>query len=234
MLRQIGVFIGGFAALFLAWGAAGAATPARAVFDVTLTGTVTKSWTARHVVEGACDEVTTHRGTWRLSVRTARATRVVAVGPSGPGRPARFSPGIVRSIAGSAIRSGSRRIQNQSNQCGTDQTATCTRRRVSFRGATTAFSSPSRAKLRFGRLQGIKQARSLGGTCPVEDPEIRGIRTELTLADGPLTVGDLFDRDVPRFFISGNTTQETSIEGEYDGKVVESVRWTLTFTRLKR
>jgi hypothetical protein len=43
----------------------------------------------------------------------------------------------------------------------------------------------------------------------------------------------VFDRDVPRFFISGNSRQVTTIEGPYDGRVTERVRWTLTFTRLR-
>jgi hypothetical protein len=42
----------------------------------------------------------------------------------------------------------------------------------------------------------------------------------------------VFDRDVPRFFISGNTQQVTTLEGPYDGRVTERVRWTLTFTRV--
>ena len=233
MLRRVGVFIVGVFALVLALGSAVAATPKRAVFDVTLSGTLTKTWTSRHVVEGGCDEITTHVGQWRLSLRTTRPTRVVAVGPSGPGRAARFSPGIVRSIAGTAIRSGSRRVQNQSNACGTNQIAACARKRVSFRGATTAFSSPTRQRIRFGRLQGIRAARALAGTCPNEAREIRAIRTELSVADAPVAIGDLFDRDVPRFFVSGNAEQETTIEGPYDGTVTERVRWTLTFTRRK-
>ena len=61
---------------------------------------------------------------------------------------------------------------------------------------------------------------------------MRALRTDLRLADAPLSAADVFSRQVPRFFIGGNTTQETTIEGEYDGKVTEHVRWTLTFTRV--
>ncbi len=52
------------------------------------------------------------------------------------------------------------------------------------------------------------------------------------LADAPLSAADVFGRDVPRFYIRGNTTQETTIDGEYDGRVTERARWTLTFTRV--
>ncbi len=81
-------------------------------------------------------------------------------------------------------------------------------------------------------MQGASAARSFRGTCPEEPADIRSLRTDLGLADSPLSVADAFDRNVPRFFISGDTVQETTIEGEYEGKVVERVRWTLTFTRL--
>jgi len=70
------------------------------------------------------------------------------------------------------------------------------------------------------------------GSCPDEPADVRALRTDLRLADAPLSAADVFSRKVPRFFISGNTSQETTIEGEYDGKVREQVRWTLTFTRV--
>jgi hypothetical protein len=72
----------------------------------------------------------------------------------------------------------------------------------------------------------------LRGSCPDEPAEVRALRTDLRLAGAPLSAADVFSRKVPRFFISGNTTQETTIEGEYDGKVREHVRWALTFTRV--
>ena len=82
-----------------------------------------------------------------------------------------------------------------------------------------ARASPPRGRFRSG--------------CPEEPVDIRAIRTDLALADAPLSSADVFDRDVPHFFVSVNTTQETTIEGDYDGRVTERVRWTLTFTRLR-
>ena len=70
------------------------------------------------------------------------------------------------------------------------------------------------------------------GSCPAEPAEVRALCTDLHLTGAPISTADVFSRQVPRFFISGNTTQETTIEGEYDGKVREHVRWTLTFTRV--
>lgn len=223
-------------ALFLlAWGAAGAATPQRAAFQVTLTGTLTKDWTVARTVTAECDEVTTNAGHWKLTLASRRPTRIVTIGPSAPGRPLRISPNIVRSIAGSATQTGSVRMVTQGPRCVRSiRRSNCAGQRRSFRGATIRLTVPARGTARFARLQGASAARSFSGNCPEEPADIRSIRTDLNLADAPLSGADTFDRDVPRFFISGNIEQETKLEGDYDGTVVERVRWTLTFTRLAR
>lgn len=236
MLRQIGVWVVFGCVLLMGWGAAGAATAQRAAFSITLTGTLTKDWTlTRTVAEGECDKVTTSTGHWQLGLATRKSSRFVLLGPSGRGRPLRIVSGVARSIAGTASQSGINRLATRGPRCvSSTQTRNCGSRRRSFRNATVRLTSPARGVGRFTRLQGAATARSFPALCPEEPAEIRSIRTELSLADAPLASADVFDRDVPRFFISGNTTQETTLTGEYDGKVTERVRWTLTFTRLKR
>ncbi len=234
MLRRFGV-LSVLSVLLLAWGAAGAATPQRAAFRVTLTGTLTKDWTVTRTVAAECDEVTTNEGHWKLTLASRRPTRIVTIGPSAPGHPLRISPDVVRSIDGRASQTGSIRVDTRGPRCVRSvRRSNCAGQARSFRGATVRLTTPARGTARFARLQGASAARSFRGTCPEEPADIRSIRTDLSLADAPLAAADTFDRNVPRFFISGNTTQETTIEGEYDGKVIERVRWTLTFTRLKR
>lgn len=233
MLR-LGVFVV-LAALLLAWGAAGAATPRRAAFRVTLTGTLTKDWTVKRTVTADCDEVTTNAGHWKVTLATRSPTRIVAARPSGNRLPLRISPSVVRSIAGTASQTGSVRMVTQGPRCVRSiRRSNCAGQRRSFRGATARLTIPARGKARFARLQGAAAARSFRANCPEEPADIRSIRPELTLADAPLSAVDVFDRDVPRFFISGDSEQETTIEGEYEGNVIERVRWTLTFTRLAR
>ena len=108
----------------------------------------------------------------------------------------------------------------------------CALRRADFRGATDRLTTPRAGRARFTMLRGVSAARSFRRACPEEPADIRALRTDLRLADAPLSAADVFGRNVPRFFIRGNTTQETTIDGEYDGKVTERVRWTLTFTRV--
>jgi hypothetical protein len=231
VLRRVGGFAV-LAAFLLAWGAADAATPQRAAFRVTLTGTLTKDWTVKRTVSGDCDVVTTTTGRWKLTVATRRPTAIVIVRPA-PGRRLGFSPGLVRSIAGSASRTGSVRKVTQGPRCErTVRSSTCPTQRKSFRGATTRITSPVRGRARLTPLQGASAVRSFRGNCPEEPTDIRSLKTDLDLADAPLSAADAFDRSVPRFFISGDSVLETTIEEEYDGKAIERVRWRLTFTRL--
>ncbi len=233
MLRLHGVLILLVCVVSLGWGAAGAATPQRAAFKVTLTGTLTKDWTVMRTVEGECTEVTTHTGRWRMTLGTRRSSRIVFTG-RGAGRRLGISPSLVRAIAGSATQSGSIRVDQRGPRCTRSiRQQRCARKSASFRGATVRLSSPRGGIARFAKLQGAFPARSFRGSCPEEPADIRGLRTDLGLADAPLSAADVFGRDVPRFFISGDTTQETTIEGEYDGNVTERVRWTLTFTRVR-
>lgn len=199
-----------------------------------LTGTLTKDWTVKRTVSGECDEVTTTTGRWKLTVATRRPTRIVTIRPA-PGRPLRISPGLVRSIAGSASQTGAVRIVTQGPRCERSvRRSNCPTQRRSFREATARLMSPVRGMARFAPLQGASAVRSFRGNCPEEPADIRSIRTNLDLADAPLSVADVFDRNVPRFFIGGDSVLETTIEEEYDGKVIERVRWTLTFRRLAR
>lgn len=235
MLRQLGVWTVVTCVLLLAWGTAGAATPQRAAFRATLTATLTKSWTATQTVTDECEEVTTNAGQWKLTLATRRPSRLVILGPSARGRPLRISPGVVGSIAGTATQAGSTRLETRGPRCTRSIKRTdCNRQRRSFRGATVRLTSPSQGIARFAPLQRASAARSFRGTCPEATADIRAIRTDLRLADAPLSAADAFNPNVPRFFIRGNTEQVTTIEGEYDGRVTERVRWTLTFTRVAR
>jgi hypothetical protein len=232
VLRFRGVLVLLVCVVSLGWGAAGAATPQRAAFNVKLTGTVTKDWTVRRTVEGECTEVTTHTGQWRMTLGTRRQSRI-AFTYRGRGKRPGISPSLVRAIAGSATRGGSVLLTSGGPACVTSiRKVRCALRRVNFRGATVRLTTPRAGRARFTTLRGVSAARSLRGSCPEEPAEIRALRTDLRLAGAPLSAADVLGRHVPRFFIRGNSSQMTTIEGDYDGKVTERVRWTLTFTRV--
>jgi hypothetical protein len=235
VLRLYGVSFVLACLLALGWGAAGAATPKRAVFSVTLTGTLTKDWTVQRstVDEGECSKTTTTSGRWSFALATTRSSRITIVGPSSAGKPLRIT-GLLRGIRGTARQTGSTRLAHRGARCvGSPRTTACGPQTRSVGNASLRLTSPRRGIARFSPTRGAAATRSFRATCPEEPEEIRSIRTDLALADAPLDAADVFARDVPRFFITGNTVQDTTIEGEYDGKVTERVRWTLTFTRLR-
>jgi hypothetical protein len=232
VLRLRGVLVLLVCVASLGWGAAGAATPQRAAFNVKLTGTLTKDWTVSRTVKGECTEVTTHTGQWRMILATRRRSRI-AFTSRGRGKRLGISPSLVRAIAGSATRGGSVLVSSRGPGCtGSIRKVRCALRRADFRGASVRLTTPRAGLARFATLGGVSAARSLRGSCPEEPAEIRALRTDLRLADAPLSAADVFGRNVPRFFIRGNTSQETTIEGDYDGKATERARWTLTFTRV--
>jgi hypothetical protein len=211
--------------LSLAWGVAGAATPQRAVFRVSLTGTLTKDWTISRESQDRCVGTTRSTGRWRMRVATRRKStvRFVSVGRR---RPLRIDPAIVRAIAGTATQAGTVR-------CGQSAVRTCATKQVRFRNASVRLLSPRRGFARFARTRGIPAVYGLSSACPEEPVDIRILRTDLDIAEAPLDAADVFDREVTRFFISGNTTQQTTVSGTYEGLATERVRWTLTFTRVR-
>jgi hypothetical protein len=234
MLRRFGVSLALLCVVTLALGAAGAATAKRAVFSVTFTATLTKDWTLTETADDDCAATTRFAGQWRLQLASRRAARVVATAPPGRGQRVRFSGAEIRALFGTARQTGST-TTGRSVRCGEEGVQRdCTREQRAVRNARARFGSPRAGILRFHPLQGAAGVRSLTASCGNEPRDVRAIRTDLTLADGPLSAADVFARDVPRFFVSGNTEQVTTIEGDIEGRVTERVRWTLTFRRLAR
>jgi hypothetical protein len=210
-----------------------AAKPQQGRFRVTVTGTLTKTWTVtRSEGEPGCILTTRSTGKWQASLATKRPTTIRVVS-AGAGR-VRFAGGTVKAIAGTGLQSGTNTVVGQGSPPCARQTRTvkCSGQRRSFRGASTGISNPRRGVLQLGRLRGADAIRSFSAQCPDEPADVRSIKADLPLASGPLDGTDFFRRDVASFFVTGDTQQETTITGELEGTVVERVRWKATFTRL--
>ena len=232
MLR-LGVPLGLISLLILVGGIAHAAKPRTASFRVGLTATLTKNWSFTRVeTDPGCTRTTQGIGRWQTRLATQTKTRVRAIAASRGQM--RFTGATLRAIAGAAIRSGRMTITTRgAPPCDRfARTVRCGAQRRSFRGASVSFGSPRRGVVQFRRLRGAARIRSYDSICPEEPSDIRAIRTDLPLATGPLDASDVFARDVTRWFVSGDSRQVTTIEGEVPGRVVERVRWTLTFTRI--
>jgi hypothetical protein len=234
MLR-LGVTFGLACLLVVAGGIAHGAKPRQASFRAELSATLTKDWTFTRVEpEMDCTRMTRGVGRWRAKLSTRAPTRVRAI--AAPGGRVRFTGATLRTIAGTATQSGTTVITSRGpGPCDRlSRTVRCGEQRRSFRGASVSFGSPRRGVVQFRPLRGASRIRSFDSVCPEEPADIRAIRTDLPLAPGPLDAADVFARDVRRWFISGDSQQVTTIEGDVPGRVTERVRWTLTFTRIAR
>lgn len=219
-------------ALVLAAGTANAARRADAAFKVTLTATLTKQWTFTRLEEdGDCTQTTRGSGRWQARLASRRAATVRAAAAAG-GK-VRFSGAVVRALAGTASQTGSfTRTSTGAPPCERNaRSVRCARERRSFRGAAASFQSPRRGVLRLGPLRRAAAIR-FQSRCLDVPLDIREVRTDLPLAPGPLARADVFARNVPRWFVTGDSEQVTSIEGDVTGRVTERVRWTLNFRRL--
>ena len=221
------------ASLFmLAVGTAHAAQRDEARFNVTLTATLTKEWKFTRVEEEAgCTRTTRGSGRWQTTLATRRAATVRAISQTG-GR-VRFSGAVLRALTGKASQVGSFTTQATGEpSCErVARSVRCPREGRGFRGASASFASPRSRVLQFGRLRGADSIR-FRSNCLDVPLDIRNLKTDLTLAPGPLDARDVFSRNVPRWFVTGDTEQVTTIEGDVTGRVTERVRWTLNFRRI--
>lgn len=200
--------------LVYASGSALAARPSGALFRVTLTATLTKTWhVTRSEGEPGCIRTTTSSGRWQATLATKRVSRVRVVA-AGRGR-IRFVGGTIKAVAGAASQSGTNAVVGQGSPPCSRQTRTvrCATQRRSFRGATAVLANPRKGVLALGRLRGADAVRSFSPRCPEEPSEVRAVRTDLPLATGPLDAADVFRRSIPRFFVRGAVQQQTSITG---------------------
>jgi hypothetical protein len=222
--------------LVLAVGTAHAAEPKQAVFRVTLTANLTKEWTFTRVEEEEdrnCTRTTRGTGRWqaKLAARRPSRLRVTAVGVG----KVRFSR-AVGALAGTAVQSGRMTVTGGGDPlCDRrSRSVRCAAQRRSFTGASSVVRNPRKGVVQLGSLRGAGAARAFPSECLEGAADIRAIRTDLPLARAPLETSDVFGRNIPRFFTSGEAEQVTTLEGEVEGRVTERVRWTLVFTRLSR
>jgi hypothetical protein len=210
---------------FLAGAAHGASQPKRVAFRVTLNATVTKDWnTVTESTENGCP--TSQRSVGRRTV-TLRSTRPSTVFVTlGSGRVS-YSPAVVRYVRAELSQSGNRTTSVQA-PCTVRMThSRCTHVRRAVSGASFGFFRSARDEISFhsARLPEFSMA------CPPESSGVRGIRPGLQEAQGELSEAVLMDRRIPTQTAIGTAEVETDLDGRETGRVVERVRWELTFTR---
>jgi hypothetical protein len=200
--------------------------PQQATFRVTLSAQITKTWdyvTSRQ--EGACTVSTRVRGSRRATLMSVRPTLVKATASAGQ---IRFSPALVRSVRTRIIQGGSVREDALGPGCGGAVQRDCARTQRTLEQTLRFFRSRPR-EISFRR----SPEYTIATTCPPEATVVRAERPGLHEAQGRLSERDLFARRIRSQTVSGEFEEETEISGDVDGRVVERVRWNLTFVRLR-
>ena len=213
-------------ALVLATGVDARPAAQQSTFRVTLNGQLTKTWDYTTVrQEGECTVTTRVRGTRRVVLASTRPT--INSVTSSLGR-IRFSPALVRSVRVQITQGGSVSVGERGPGCGPATQRDCARTQRTLSQTLRFFRSRPR-EISFRRTPDY----TFTTTCPPEAAEVRTERPGLHEAQGRLSERDLFTRRLRSHTVSGAFEEETEILGDVTGTVLERVRWTLTFVRVR-
>ena len=202
-----------------------AAPAKRVVVRVTMHATVTKSWnTVTETTRGGCDVSIHSVGVRKVVLRSTRPTKVVVT--STGGRVA-YSPAEVRFVWADLSGSGNETTKFKA-PC-KERTAhhDCRRARGAAARRTFRFFRPKRNEISF-RPATVPQ---ISDRCPTQSADVRAIRPGLHQAAGELSEAALMDPRIPAQTAFASSDVETDLDEAEVGRVIERVRWSLTFAR---
>jgi hypothetical protein len=201
-------------------GAADAARPTQATFDVTLSATVTKDWNAAvESTEDGCTVVRRSTGHRTVTLRSSRPTRIVVTLRSGK---ASFSPSAARFVTAKVGQSGANSTRKEPCGSGTvHERCRPVSRRVEGRSFRFFRSRRDTISFRPATLPGARTR------CPNESTAVRAVRPALLEAEGRMAEAALARGVGQTAFASSVVT--TDLEGAETGQVLERVHWSLTF-----
>lgn len=226
MWRAAGIFVVAALCALAGSSALGARAQAPAVYDVTLRGTVTKTWRYDGVEfdEEDCERRTTLQGRRTVTFRSVRPARVsVAAGRSGRVRYIGRRRLLVRAVVASSGERSARLGGPEACPQGSAGRVRCPRRirRIS---ASVTFTARRQNQLRVSRL---RYPRDVG----CEPPPVRAEEIGTDVPTGKLRERVLLDETLAELAVPGEAVDTTTFEGDDTGRVVQRVRWTLVFER---
>jgi hypothetical protein len=209
----------------LAGAAHGASQPKRVAFSVTLSATVTKDWnTVTESTVSGCPTSERSIGKRTVTLRSARPTTVLVT--LGRGRVS-YSPRIVKYVRAGLSQSGSTTTSIQAPCKERMMVSRCTHQRRALGGARFGFFRSKRNEISFRSARLPESSMP----CPRESSAVRAIRPGLQQAQGELSESALMDPRGPIQTATATAEIETDLDGQESGRVVEHVRWALTFSR---
>jgi len=138
-----------------------------------------------------------------------------------------YAPTVVRFVSGELARSGFR-TTGIGAPCVVQKThAPCSSRRRALSGLSFRFFRSARDEISFRTARLPEFAKR----CPPESSQVLAIRPGLAEAQGELSEAALANPRIPSQTATARAEVTTDLENQETGRVVERVRWELTFTR---
>ena len=201
------------------------AAPAPTLFRLTIVGTAHQEWsvTTAPEVSGDCRRTVTSEGIRTATFRT-RAPVIVRVAGG------RVLPVDVRGILGKVTLAGANTTAELCGEVGTSKIADCAQTRRAFTGATVHAASPRPGVVAF---KGIANVRLATADCPREPADVtrRPLGPPLNLVRLPKET--LMEQKLASINLRAKRNRRKVYGSPEQGRLVESVEWTLKFVRVR-
>jgi hypothetical protein len=200
------------------------AAPAPTLFRLTIVGTAHEEWsvTAAPVVSGDCRRTETSEGIRTATFRTRVPVTVRIAG-------GRLLPVVVRGIQGKVTLAGANTTKETCGEAGTSKIADCAQTTRAFTRATVHAASPRPG---FVTFKGIANVRLATADCPREPADVvrRPLGPPLDLVRLPRET--LTAQRLASINLSATRSRRKVYGSPLQGRLVESVEWTLKLVRV--
>jgi hypothetical protein len=224
IVRSFCLAIAAIAAVGLAASASSSGSVSRAVFAVSLRGTIDQTADyKRQTLQGECPYVYTGHWNNKLELRSAKPTRLVVTLHSGR---LRFSPSAISALGGTFTTRGSEVAKAPGCE---SVVSDCFRPAERFRGGRAPIASRRRGVFVVGRISHRQRTQPCGTA-----EAVGGERADLDLAPARVTASKLFGASRRRFVVSASYESDIDLgPPEVDsGSLKTRISWSLDFTWL--
>jgi hypothetical protein len=200
------------------------AAPAPTLFRLSIVGTAHQEWsvTAAPVVSGECRRTETSEGIRTATFRTRVPVTVRIAG-------GRLLPVVVRGILGKVTLAGANTTEETCGVAGTSKIADCAQTMRAFTRATIHAASPRPGVVTFKEVANVRLATA---DCPREPADVvrRPLGPPLNLVRLPRET--LTRQKLASINLSATRSRRKVYGSPQQGRLVESVEWTLKLVRV--
>jgi hypothetical protein len=214
----------------LAVGAGKAAEPQRGLFDIRVSGKITKRWTYVQNNPGTdCAVRRTYRGSETFTFRSRRPTRVLVRSRANGSL---VLGAMLRHISGTYVQTGTRADRSTAGppECATPvaySTRCSPPGRSATSGGTMSISAPRKGVVKLAKLRlQIRLPRALSAC---EPRAVAGLPTHVELASVKAGAKDVFDEQARAIEFDAGALETTTFSGGDSGRATVDVDWSVSF-----